>query len=482
MSHVPTVERRRQPKKRVVVGARVSGCFGEFIAIADERRAAQPNKRLRRARERLFGWVVRDVDHHTFTVHFDNGLIRNCTSNTLVVEDSNASLPPDLQQLSNTGGSGEEPEEEEEERMNLDNVDEEDFWPGRIGEDDGWQGAVQGGGQGGTQEFGEEETEQEQQERGGGQGGEEDGGEGEGEGGGGGGSDSDVGEEQEPQDIGLVLSYKQRLDRARAEIERKVGTQVTLKKGRDQITWTVVSEHVPDDDALEPERQNIGLRGIELHRLPQTMLFAHMFLYLAFEDWRAKVVKMNAAIDKVDVEQEDKRKARHFTEAEFVTGIAIMISTAGCADRGAVLWNSNGHASRRAEDDVMWESVVPKVTFDNYMKAYRFKEFRKFLPCIWEDSTLENSDPWWQFVSAISEFNSRRRSVMITSKWKVFDESMSAYRPRTTKTGNLPNLSFILRKPEPLGRMFVAYFFNYIQTSTHYFCSPFVCAPFQVLN
>ena len=62
------------------------------------------------------GWVVRDVDHHPFTVHFDNGLIRNCTSNTLVVEDSNASLPPDLQQLSNTGGSGEEAEEEEEER------------------------------------------------------------------------------------------------------------------------------------------------------------------------------------------------------------------------------------------------------------------------------------------------------------------------------------------------------------------------------
>ena len=33
----------------------------------------------------------------------------------------------------------------------------------------------------------------------------------------------------------------------------------------------------------------------------------------------------------------------------------------------------------------------------------------------------------------------------------TLDESMSAYRPQTRKTGNLPNISFILRKPEPLG-------------------------------
>ena len=31
------------------------------------------------------------------------------------------------------------------------------------------------------------------------------------------------------------------------------------------------------------------------------------------------------------------------------------------------------------------------------------------------------------------------------------DESMSAYRPQTTKTGNLPHLSMVERKPEDLG-------------------------------
>jgi hypothetical protein len=31
---------------------------------------------------------------------------------------------------------------------------------------------------------------------------------------------------------------------------------------------------------------------------------------------------------------------------------------------------------------------------------------------------------------------------------------MSSYRPRTTTTGSLPNISFIFRKPEPLGTEF----------------------------
>ena len=37
---------------------------------------------------------------------------------------------------------------------------------------------------------------------------------------------------------------------------------------------------------------------------------------------------------------------------------------------------------------------------------------------------------------------------------KVGDESMSAIRFRTTAKGNLPQLSYIFRKPEPLGTEF----------------------------
>ena len=44
--------------------------------------------------------------------------------------------------------------------------------------------------------------------------------------------------------------------------------------------------------------------------------------------------------------------------------------------------------------------------------------------------------------------NSSQGSIRMT---KTLDESMSAFRPQKTKTGNLPNISFILRKPKSLG-------------------------------
>ena len=43
---------------------------------------------------------------------------------------------------------------------------------------------------------------------------------------------------------------------------------------------------------------------------------------------------------------------------------------------------------------------------------------------------------------------------VILSFVKVLDETMSAFQPRSTKTGGLPNLTWLLRKPEPLGTEF----------------------------
>jgi hypothetical protein len=65
-----------------------------------------------------------------------------------------------------------------------------------------------------------------------------------------------------------------------------------------------------------------------------------------------------------------------------------------------------------------------------------------------------DGDPWWQFAAAIDRFNDVRLNKITTSLWDILDESMSSYRPRTTATGSLPNISFIFRKPEPLGTEF----------------------------
>ena len=66
----------------------------------------------------------------------------------------------------------------------------------------------------------------------------------------------------------------------------------------------------------------------------------------------------------------------------------------------------------------------------------------------------KDHDPWWPIASAIDDFNDIRKNNVESSWIKVLDESMSAWRPRTSKNGGLPNISYIIRKPEPLGTEF----------------------------
>ena len=102
----------------------------------------------------------------------------------------------------------------------------------------------------------------------------------------------------------------------------------------------------------------------------------------------------------------------------------------------------------------MWDTIMQRSNFSKHMKLYRFKEFRHFLPRIWENPGTKEQDPWWAFSSAVKEFNDIRDEEIIDSWEKVLDETMSAWRPRTSKNGGLPNISYIIRKPEPLGTEF----------------------------
>ena len=89
-----TGEQHSQTKKRIIVGAWVSGCFGDYIPISDAVHVANPNKHLQRGQQRLYGHVAAAVGHHQYMYHCDNGIQYECASNTLVVEADSASLPP----------------------------------------------------------------------------------------------------------------------------------------------------------------------------------------------------------------------------------------------------------------------------------------------------------------------------------------------------------------------------------------------------
>jgi hypothetical protein len=70
----------------------------------------------------------------------------------------------------------------------------------------------------------------------------------------------------------------------------------------------------------------------------------------------------------------------------------------------------------------------------------------------WESTELKSrGDSWWRIQQAITTFNKTRKDLIQTSRLCTIDETMSAFCPQTTKTGDLPHLSFVARTPEPLG-------------------------------
>ncbi len=96
--------------------------------------------------------------------------------------------------------------------------------------------------------------------------------------------------------------------------------------------------------------------------------------------------------------------------------------------------------------------VVSRAALWEIYALQQVERFSSLLPrnfCRWWE---KNSDPWYQFSSAVDEFNEICKSKLCGSLWISIDETMCAWKPRKTALGGLPNISFIVRKPEPLGK------------------------------
>jgi len=96
------IVRRRGRAKMIIQGTRISGSFGELV----------PNPKgptFKRVRNQLFGTLLRSVGANKYDVVFDNGMERECASNSMKIVPKTAGLPPDDLESSesNPGGSNE---------------------------------------------------------------------------------------------------------------------------------------------------------------------------------------------------------------------------------------------------------------------------------------------------------------------------------------------------------------------------------------
>ena len=76
-----------------------------------------------------------------------------------------------------------------------------------------------------------------------------------------------------------------------------------------------------------------------------------------------------------------RRPIKQFGKSEFLTGIALLIGAACFAANGNALWKN-----KKQELDDGWMSIEQSANFEKYMREYRFKELRQFLPMIFQDN------------------------------------------------------------------------------------------------
>ena len=95
--------------------------------------------------------------------------------------------------------------------------------------------------------------------------------------------------------------------------------------------------------------------------------------------------------------------------------------------------------------------------FGRYVPRDAFKAFCSAAPyayCHRRFWYVDKRDrPWDIFLPCLSSYNQKRRNLF-KAILLLLDESMSGWRPKTSKLGGLPNISFEPRKPVPLGTMF----------------------------
>ena len=131
---------------------------------------------------------------------------------------------------------------------------------------------------------------------------------------------------------------------------------------------------------------------------------------------------------------------------EFKIFMGLLFAATTRVESGINLWR----ISRRSSKHYFNEAS----NFGRFMSLARFQKIRKFLSKCFVDPTVTENDPWWHIIGGVNQFNNIRKCTFTRVPVLVLDESMCTWRPRTTKRGGLPHLTYETRKPESLGTEF----------------------------
>lgn len=230
--------------------------------------------------------------------------------------------------------------------------------------------------------------------------------------------------------------------------------EIPYDKAGGKITWSVLPEgeeitkDVREDHLAEQEEQLAKLAA----SLDEDMGLDELFFKHGFPDITDISDQFNAYLDRFQPNAK-KRKVR-LTDDDVKLCLLLVLAATEEAEVGVENLFSSEKLGRHDPPD-----------FQRYVQKNTFKAFLSALPFVWTEpeawgrlSTF-GKGTWEDFQPVLDHFNQHRFRVGDDELWKVWevcvDESMSGWRPKSTKTGGLPHLTAEPRKPVPLGTFWV---------------------------
>ena len=155
---------------------------------------------------------------------------------------------------------------------------------------------------------------------------------------------------------------------------------------------------------------------------------ASAFWELFPSDMDADIEKINEVIRNENKKRKEiyQRVHREITKQEYIIFHALIIGASAYAEQGNKLWNDNGFGIKKKKRKLF----ANRIDYGKYMKAWRFKELKMYIPKVMEDEGLKEMDDWWKFKTRVNKWNEKRKNDLFTSFVLVLDESMSAFIPR----------------------------------------------------
>ena len=377
---------------RIHPGRRVYGAHGPLLA--------NPNGGKRRVREKVHGTVLKAVDQHKWEVVFDfDGKTKIVTSKSLKIVADEAGIPID-ELTSNTSPSPPVlPQQIDSEAQSSDCTP-----PLPIKEDTAANDAIE-----------EEEDVRD--------------------------VDVVVEEEGTPNNDFCFteadfLEYQSGMNSATLhrnkhkiaweEIKALTGEEVVVESSQDgKIVWRVVPSVLEDkmSKIVEKEIAHYNNKNNSVFKNNNFKDVAEAFWSTWPVDIDEDITRLNEAIKAENTLRKERFQhvLREVTKKEFKIFHALLIGATLHSKKGTALWPKK-NAKRR--------SLAASVDYGEWMKEWRFKEIKQYIPAIMEDATMKEEDDWYRFKRRVQLFNKKNKELYFASSVLIFDESMSAFIPR----------------------------------------------------